>query len=236
MSTYLNQFHRELTVGREALNERFRSGSPRVLRAGQLLIAAAQPSDALYRLRGGWAYRFRKLSDGSLAIVDVYLPGDIIGLDAARCNKETENVRTLTTTGLEVAAAEQGLWGLMTSPQVAFYISYLLSERQQRSDRILASISLLDSRGRMAAMILNFYQRLAVQKMITALSFNLPLTQHQIGSFLGMTVVHVNRVLRALRDAEVVIVEKHHVTILDLSHLAALANEDVKTASSVASG
>ncbi len=230
MSANLSEVHGDLAFGREALNERFRSGSPRVLRSGQLLIAGAQPDDALYRLHGGWAYRFKNLSDGSQAIVDVYLPGDVIGLDAAVCNKEAESVRTLTTTAIEVITAERGLCELMGSPQVAFHIFSLLSERQRRSDRLLAAISCLDARGRMAAMVLDFFQRLRAQKLITALSFNLPLTQHHIGSLLGVTVVHVNRVVRALRDAGVVVIEKHHVTVLDLLSLADLAKIDAKSA------
>jgi CRP/FNR family transcriptional regulator, anaerobic regulatory protein len=230
------EFQRELALGRQALIAKFQSGSSRVLRAGQLFVAGAQPDDTLYRLRAGWAYRFRNLADGNRAIVDVYLPGDIIGFDAVLCDKDAENVRTLTTAAVEVITAEHGVRELLTSRSTALYILRLISERQRRADRLLATISCLDARGRMAAMVLDFYQRLETQKLITALSFNLPLTQHHIGSFLGMTVVHVNRVIRALRDAGLINIEKHHVTILDLAGLAHLARMDARTARAAESG
>jgi DNA-binding transcriptional regulator LsrR (DeoR family) len=54
-------------------------------------------------------------------------------------------------------------------------------------------------------------------------TYNLPLTQIQIGVYLGLTVVHVNRVLRSLRDDQIVNVEKHCVTILDIEQLRRLA-------------
>jgi CRP/FNR family transcriptional regulator, anaerobic regulatory protein len=217
--------HELLRLGREALCTRFQAGAVRVLRAGQLLVVGAKPNEILYRVRAGWAYRFRNLRNGAQAIVGVYLPGDIIGI----CNKEASNIRMLTTTAVEVISGEQGLVGLMTSSETAAYIYQLLNDRQQRADRLLASIVSLDAQGRMAAMVLDFYWRLEVQKLIIASSFHLPMTQYHIGNFLGVTSVHVNRVISALRDAGIVNIEKHHVTIFNLSQLAELANADLKS-------
>ena len=55
------------------------------------------------------------------------------------------------------------------------------------------------------------------------LSFNLPLTQEQIADHLGLTLVHVNRTLRRLREERLVLVERQVVTILDLEGLRELA-------------
>ena len=52
---------------------------------------------------------------------------------------------------------------------------------------------------------------------------NLPLTQSQIGQYLGLTVVHINRILRSLRAQRVVYLEKHCVAILDVQQLTSLA-------------
>lgn len=52
---------------------------------------------------------------------------------------------------------------------------------------------------------------------------NLPLTQSQIGRYLGLTVVHINRILRSLRAQRVVYLEKHCVAILDVQQLTSLA-------------
>jgi CRP-like cAMP-binding protein len=217
----------DLRLGRSALMAGFGRGSPRLLRAGQPLRCAGS-SDVLYRLQSGWAYRFYDLTDGSRAIVDVYLPGDIIGFVPPGRQQPAENVLTLTTAVVDAVAAEEGLSGLLASHPVAVYVAWLLGERQRRADRLISAISCLDARGRVATMVLDFYQRLESQQLITTSSFNLPLTQHHIGSYLGLTVVHVNRVIRALRDAAVVNIEKHWVTLLDLKALAALAKVDME--------
>ena len=226
------EFQRELALGRRALIARFQAGTVRVLRAGHL-FAGGQPDELLYRLRDGWAYRFRNLADGRRVIVDVYVPGDIIGLDSLL---RRPNVRTLTTAAIEVIVAEQSMAHLLTEGCTAFYIWRLLSERQLRADRLLAAISSLDARGRVAAMVLDFYERLETRKLTISGSFNLPLTQQQIANFLGMTVVHVNRVLHALRDDQMIKVEKQHVTILDLPRLADLAKVDIRMYAAVENG
>jgi CRP/FNR family transcriptional regulator, anaerobic regulatory protein len=177
----------------------------------------------LYRLKAGWAYRFRELSDGNRAIVDIYLPGDIVGFDAAIRGGPIANVLTLTTTAIEAITVESGLSGLMAAAPINLYIAWLLNEQQSRIELSRTAITALDARGRLAAMVLDFYHRLEVQGLVMNSSFSLPLTQHHIGSYLGLTVVHVNRVIRCLRDAGVVNIEKHCVTLMNLKALIGLA-------------
>ena len=75
-------------------------------------------------------------------------------------------------------------------------------------------------------MVLDFYTRLRRRRLITAATYNLPLTQTQIGDYLGLSAVHVNRVLRSLRDERVINLEKNCVTILDLERLARLTHDE----------
>jgi CRP-like cAMP-binding protein len=118
----------------------------------------------------------------------------------------------------------QDVWTKVFADRPAtLYIARLLCQRQRRVERYLAAVSSLDARSRLAMMILDFYTRLRRRGLLTELVYNLPLTQNQIGNYLGMTVVHVNRVLRALRDEQIVHLEKHYVTILDLDRLTGLA-------------
>jgi CRP/FNR family transcriptional regulator len=217
-----------LVLGRRELSARFRRSPPRILRAGESLITAAQSRDVIYRLHEGWACQFRDFSDGGQAIIDIYLPGDVIGLDAVLRTRLLEEVATLTSITAEAIDAEDALTDLITYPPTALYIAWLLSQRQQRADRLLAAISCLDARGRLATIVLDLYTRLRRKKLITGSTYNLPLTQIQIGSYLGLTVVHVNRMLRSLRADRIVNLEKHSVTIFDLERLRGLAqNGDV---------
>jgi hypothetical protein len=84
-------------------------------------------------------------------------------------------------------------------------------------------------------MLLDFYTRLRRRKLISGPNYNLPMSQVQIGSYLGLTVVHVNRVLRSLRSERIIDLAKHCVTILDLERLVIMARNG-GTASSSAIG
>lgn len=223
----------ELALGRRELNAQFGKSPPRTSGAG-VLVAGSHSSAGIYRLIAGWACQCRDFSDGHPTIMDIYLPGEIIGLDAVLRTRPLQKVLALTSVAIEAVDAEDTLADLMATRSKALYILWLLGKRQQRTDRLLAAISSLDARGRLATMMLDFYTRLSRRRLITGRTYHLPLTQIQIGAYLGLTVVHVNRVLRSLRDDGIVNVEKNWVTILDLERLARLAGNGTITAPSTA--
>ena len=214
--------HEELVLGRRALLARFRSAPTRTLAAGKLLTEAGS-SHAIYHLTTGWACQVREFSDADLTIVDVYLPATVIGLDAILRSRSSEKVMTLSSAAIEVIDTKDALIELMSCGSMALYVTWVLAQRQRRSDRLLAAMSSLDARGRLATMLLDFYLRPRRQKLITGSTYNLPLTQIQIGAYLGLTVPHINRLLRPLRDDQIVNLEKHCVTILDIERLRRLA-------------
>jgi CRP/FNR family transcriptional regulator, anaerobic regulatory protein len=215
-----------LARGRRELSARFHSSPPRTIRAGQLLATSAAPRDAIYHIRAGWACQFRDLANGRKTILDMYLPGDVVGLDAVLQTRRLEEVVTLTSVTAEVIHEENALIVLMACRPTALYIAWLLGHRQRRADRLLSAILCLDALGRVATMLLDFYTRLRRRRLITGLTYNLPLTQVQMGRYVGLTTVHVNRVLGTLRDERIVQVEKHCVTILALDQLKRLAQQE----------
>jgi CRP/FNR family transcriptional regulator, anaerobic regulatory protein len=218
--TKSGRLNRELTLGQRKLRAIFEASSPQMRKAGELLLG-----NEICYLQTGWACQFRNLSNRRLAIVDVFLPGDMIGVDISLHTRPQEELVTLTAVTLRAITAEDALIDLMGYRPAALYIAWLLGQRQQRADRHLAAISYLDAPGRVAMMVLDFYTRLRRRKLITGSTYNLPLTQAQIGNYLGLTVVHINRVLRSLREAGIVNLEKHCVTILDLERLTDLAED-----------
>ena len=215
----------ELELGRRELTARFRASPPCSLKAGEPLAAASRSGNAIYHLLEGWACRFHSFSGGGQAIVDVYLPGDIIGLDAISRTRSLEGVITLTSIATQAIDGEQALADLMTCRSIAVYIGWLLGRRQRRTERHVAAISCLNARGRLATMALDFCTRLGRQQPITGSTYCFPLTQVHIAAYLGLTVVHVNRVLRSLRDEQIVSLERHRMTILDLNRLKTLAQK-----------
>lgn len=115
---------------------------------------------------------------------------------------------------------------LIADRSIALYIFWLLGRRQRRADRRLAANTRLEPQARLSMMMLDFYARLRGRELAPAARYNLPLTQPQIGDYLGLSAVHVNRVLRSLREERVLNLEKNCVTILDLKRLRKLAYDE----------
>ena len=213
--------HDELALGQRKLIAAFRSSVPHILKAGEKPLETTGLGDEILHLRTGWACQFPDIISGRRTIVDVYLPGDVIGLDTLLGNRPLTNVLVLTSATAQ-AIPPHRLVELMADRSTALFIAWLLGQRQRRADRLLAAISGLDARGRVASMMLDFHRRLRRRRLITGVTYSLPLSQIQIGQYLGLTVVHVNRVLRSLRAERILELEKHCVTIIDLDRLSSV--------------
>jgi CRP-like cAMP-binding protein len=189
-----------LLRGKQQLEARFGTAPSRTLQAGEAFAAAGSSHYGICRLRTGWACQYRELPNCRRAIIDVYLPGDIIGLDVLLGTRPLENVLALTLVQATTIDGDKVLSELLACQTNALYVTWLLGRRQQRTDHLLTTISSLDARGRLAVMMLDFYKRLHARKLIAGSTYSMPLTQQHIGEYLGLTVVHVNRVLRSLRN------------------------------------
>src|SRR5207302_9527438 len=95
---------------------------------------------------------------------------------------------------------------LMADRTIGLRVAALMAETRWRMDRHMTAITRLDARERIGLFLLDIYDRLRRRELISRPTFNLPLTQEQIADHLGMTMVHVNRTLRRLREDRLVMV------------------------------
>lgn len=227
------EFYEDLAQGKRTLRAAFRQSPPQPIEPGAKILAPDGPSEAVYCLSGGWAHRAREWPDGRRAIIDVYLPGDVVGLEAALISRPNDTVVALTPLTLQAIDTRHALPQLIGQRTVALFVNWLLCEQQRRVDGLAATIARFDAEGRLAMMLLDFYERLRRRELITALSYTMPLTQQQIGDHLGLTLVHVNRVLRSMREQRIVNVDRHVVMIRDLARLQSLAGREPKAPAAV---
>jgi CRP-like cAMP-binding protein len=225
--------YEDLAQGERALRRAFERAASRIAPAGTELVSPERPSGELYDLRRGWACRVRELPDGRRVIPEIHAPGDLVGLDAAMRTRPASAVVTLEPATVRALDA-QAVSRLLMLPSSAVYLAWLMSEAQLRAERRADMIARFEARERIAAMLLDLYDRLGRRELIQTTSYNLPLTQQQIGDHLGLTVVHVNRTLRQLREEKIVAVDSHVVMIRDLARLRQLASGEVGSGSEAA--
>ncbi|MGH7096465.1 MAG: Crp/Fnr family transcriptional regulator [Stellaceae bacterium] len=211
-----------IAEGRRFIDAAFGKAAPLRIAAGEVVLGANAASPLACRLSGGWACRAIGWSDGRRAIIDIYMPGDIIGIETALFDRPHDEVVAITALGVRAIDAA-ALAELMTHPAAAAAAFWVLAEQQRRVDRLTAALARRDAHERLALMLTDLHDRLRQRGLIAEASYPLPLTQQQIGDHLGLTLVHVNRVLRSLREKRIVSIDRHVVTIRDLDRLRQLA-------------
>jgi CRP-like cAMP-binding protein len=216
------ELYEPLAQGMRELRQLFRASPVLNVAADATLIERDQPLQSLYRVRRGWACRVRGLLQGRRSIIDIYLPGDLIGFDTALLHHAPDEVVMLTHGAVQALDAGEVLRALFANPRLALSLAWTASEAQRRIERLAAALRRCDAQERIALALLDFYLRLRNRQLLSGLTYNLPLTQRQIGDYVGMTAIHVNRVLRNLRAAKIVVVESHVVLITDLARLTRL--------------
>jgi CRP-like cAMP-binding protein len=188
------------------------------------IVTEGYKYDALAVLREGFAIRYRVLRDGRRQILNVVMPGDIIGFPA--CFFDTALYSITALTGAIVSSIPfSRLFQLFGEyPRIGAAIFWLFSHEAAMYAERLVGIGQRSAVERLAHLLLELLIRLQLIGLADERSFRMPLTQEQIGDILGLTGVHISRTLRQLRDDGLVIVEGQVVTIRDLNAISALAD------------
>ena len=186
------------------------------------LIRADDPDPSVILIRSGFGFRSCGLTDGRRAILHILTPYDIAGLDHLVLARPVEEITATSRVGYHALRASQ-VRELMADRSIALHVLALAVETRWRADRLAAMIGRLDAQARICVMLLDLYERLRRNGLISRTTYNLPLTQEQIADHLGLTLVHVNRTLRRLREERIVLVDRQVVIIMDLGRLREFA-------------
>jgi len=190
--------------------------------AGHILSEAGSLSGHFFSLHSGWAYATRILSDGQRQVLDIFLPGQIMGLRDIGFSRTQTELMALT----EVEACPFPIDALedifQNSPKLA-HVFFLKMAREHAllTERII-------NIGRRAAKerVAHFLLEMKVRQYATEADFELPLNQNVIADALGISAVHVSRTLTELRERALVEVAANRVAIQNLEGLIELAGFD----------
>jgi CRP/FNR family transcriptional regulator len=212
----------DLLLGGRRLRQAFLQTPLRFAGRDGLLLKAGAAEPAAILIRNGFAFYSCLLGDGHRAMLRVLVSGDFAGLDSIVLARATEDIYAANRAGYHLLGMA-ALRELTADPSVAMFILAQLAEQRWRSDRLAASIGRLDAHARLCVLLLDIHDRLRHRGLINRPTFNLPLTQEQIADHLGLTLVHVNRTLRQLREEKIVLVDRQVVIIQDIERLRELA-------------
>ena len=191
---------------------------PRLLKAGADLVSEGEQTDSVYVITEGWACRYKTTREGGRQITGLAVPGDLCNLDSFLLPQVNFGVRTLTAATV-VGFPRNWLQALATErPAVArAFTHFAIIENAILSQWVL-SLGRQRAQKRLAHFLCEMSIRLGGKHGNPA-SFELPITQEQISDVIGMTAVHVNRMLQQLRSERLIGYEGRQFTILDAAAL-----------------
>lgn len=213
--------HGALTAEDKALLLGLELNSRRVS-AGEVLWQESADVDLFCVVKEGWAYSYRNLGNGSMQILKVYLPGDIIGMRDFGFSRRLAGVAMINE-GAVCPFTHQQLFELFgRSPALAAGIIAVAVRQQAILTERLVYLGRYAAHERLAHFLYELYLRLKRIGAVEDNGFFMPLSQEQIGDALGLSAVHVSRTFSMLRDEGLIVRDRHQVTLPDPEALARL--------------
>jgi CRP-like cAMP-binding protein len=197
----------------------------RFIDAGSPVYRQGDPCGDALNLVSGWLVQHQDLEDGRRQVLRILLPGAIVGHQAAGLTAMTHGTTALTPASLCVLPAARLTELRQRHPGLNERYLWMLERDSQLAVDHLISIGQRDARERVAALLLE----LAIRSTGRAdfepgETLAIPLTQVLIGEATGLTAIHVNRMIRRLREDRVLDFHERKLTIIDPERLFAIAN------------
>ncbi|HXH14834.1 MAG TPA: Crp/Fnr family transcriptional regulator [Sphingomonas sp.] len=167
----------------------------------------------------GLAYRQKLTPNGEREIVSILMPGEFVDLQNLFLDESDHDIQALTRLTLaEVPIPALRLFvEACPAAAQALWVDALVEASIHRE--WLLNIGRRNARTRLAHLLCEFSVRFKTSTLGNEMAYELPMTQEQLGDALGLTPVHVNRVLKSLELDGLIARKKRKVSVTDWPRL-----------------
>ncbi|WP_319801873.1 Crp/Fnr family transcriptional regulator [Azospirillum canadense] len=177
-------------------------------------------------MRDGWAIRHKALPDGRRQVVNFVLPGDIIGFYCNLFETADHGVTTLTPVEVASFSPDRIIELFKRFPRLAAALAWSGAKEEAIIAERLLSVGRRTALERTAHLIVELLKRLSLVGLADGGRFILPVTQEILADALGLSIVHINRTLRRLRDIGLIEVAGQQITVNDDKQLSSVGQFD----------
>lgn len=221
----IGHFTRLAEEDRAAL-ERLCAGSVRSYPARADLVREGEAPRVLRIVLDGWAARVRTLEDGRQQVVALFLPGDLCDLNVYILRQMDHTIAALTPVRVAEVTREAFEAATLGHPRLmhAIWWESLVAAAIQRE--WIVNLGARDAFERLMHLFCETFIPMRTAGLAQGGRCAFPLTQAVMADVSGLSVVHVNRTLQAIRDAGLVVLDDRARTLtipdLDAAMRAAL--------------
>lgn len=199
---------------------------PRKHNARQDLIREGDKPGPVFVILDGWAFRYKILPNGSRQIMAILMPGDACDLHIGMLAEMDHGIQTATPARVAKIGRAEMEQLMVDYPDIAraMYMAQLTDEGTLRA--WIVSMGRRSSIERVAHLVCELYLRARFIGLVEDTTFALPLSQVLLADALGMTPVHINRVLKELRLSGAMTLKRGSVIVTDPLRLVRVAGFD----------
>ncbi|WP_380782336.1 Crp/Fnr family transcriptional regulator [Sphingomonas sp. R86520] len=190
----------------------------RTIDASTYMLREGQHPTRCAFIVAGLAYRQKLTPNGEREIVSIVMPGEFVDLQNLFLDESDHDIQALTRLTLAEIPINALRDLILACPPAghALWVDALIESSIHRE--WLLNIGRRNARTRLAHLLCEFSVRFRTSAGAD-MAYELPMTQEQLGDALGLTPVHVNRVLKSLETAGLIARKKRQVSVMDWAGL-----------------
>jgi CRP-like cAMP-binding protein len=184
------------------------------------LAREGDPTNICTLLLQGLTFRQKLVSDGARQIISFHIPGEFLDIQNCMLDIADHNVQALSRCTVAAVAKDALLEVMDARPNVrrAVWLDSLVDASVFRE--WVVNVGRRDAKQRIAHLLCELAARLKASGASNGSTYDFPLTQEQIADATGLTAVHTNRTLQALRKADLISLSQSRLQILNWDSLA----------------
>jgi CRP-like cAMP-binding protein len=223
-SALVRKLNRFLPLGRDELAAVAELESKRrAIAAGTDLVHEQQVGHHAFILEDGWACSYKLLSDGGRQVIDFPIPGDVIGLRSVLLRASDHSFAAVTNIIVAELSARQLIAAFEQQPRLGVAFLWAASRDEAMVVEHLVNVGRRNALVRTAHFLVELGLRLQLAGLGSETGFACPLNQYLLADAVGLTAIHVNRILRQMRERKLLTFRDGYVTFHDLPRLRQLA-------------
>lgn len=174
-------------------------------------------------VRDGYAIRYRLLRNGKRQVLNVVLPGDVIGFPVSFLDRSNYSVVAVSDLEYNSCRLESYVELCYQRPQFGLALSWLAVREAAAYAENLVGLGRRTPIERLAQFLLGLHARLLEVRRADAKGFDLPFSQEIMSDVLGLSVPHLNRMMQQLRAEKLITSTGRYIELTHLSGLETLA-------------
>lgn len=190
-------------------------------KTGQRIHTIGQPFDTLYIVHSGFLKTVLIDEFGNEQVLSFPMKGDLFGVDGIHTKRYASEAVALSNCDLILLPFKKFTALGRAHVELEHAMYSVMSRELVREQAMVSMLGALSAEARVARFLVSLSERFAEMGYSSKL-FNLRMTRHEIGSYLGLTLETVSRTLSAFNEIGLISVDQRSIAIKDADALKTL--------------